>query len=80
MAFRRNVSPLYLVPSSLKDFVDCLDLTMEAQQNLDTSETIWPTSYKILIHRPENALNKLYFKTSINLLHIWHHGTVIGAS
>jgi hypothetical protein len=51
MAFRWKVSALFLVPNSLKDFVDCLDLAMEAQQNLDTSKTIWPTSYKILIHK-----------------------------
>jgi len=80
MAFRRNISPLSLVPSSPKDFVDRLDQAMEAQQNLDTTETIWPTSYKILIHRPGNILNKLHFKTSINLLHIWHHGAIIGES
>jgi hypothetical protein len=80
VAFRRNVSPLSLVPSSPKDFAGWLDLTMEAQRNLDTSETIWPTSYKILIHRPGNVLNKVRFKTSINLLHIWHHGALIGES
>jgi hypothetical protein len=75
MAFRRNISPLFLVPSSLKDFVDCLDLTMEAQQNLDTSETTWPTSYKILILRPGNALNPLNAK----LNHICHLLALLGA-
>jgi len=70
MAFRRKVSPLSLVPSSLKDFVDWLDLAMEAQQNLDISETIWPTSYKILIHQPGNTLNKVQFMTSIKLLYV----------
>jgi hypothetical protein len=40
MAFRRNVSHLSLVPGIPKDFVDWLDLTMKAQQNLDTSENV----------------------------------------
>ena len=70
MAFRRNISPLSLVPNSPKDFVEWLALTMEAQQNLDTEETLWPSSYKILICRPGNAINKVRFKTRINLLHI----------
>jgi hypothetical protein len=48
MAFRRNVSPLTLVPSSPKDFVDWLDLAIEAKQNFDTSGTILPTSYKTI--------------------------------
>jgi len=52
-----------------KDFVDWLDLKMEAKQFFDTSETIWPTCYKILIHQPGNTLNKVQFITSIKLIH-----------
>jgi hypothetical protein len=74
VAFGKNVSPLSLVPSSLKGFVGWLDLTMEAQQNLDTPETIWPASYKILIHRPENTLNKVQFITSIKLIYVMAPG------
>jgi len=69
--------PLSLVP---KDFVDWLDLTMGAQKNLDTSQIFGLPPTKILILRPGNALNKVHFKTSINLLHIWHHGAIIGES
>lgn len=68
MAFRRNVLPLSLVPSSPKDFVDWLDLTMEAQQNFDTSETIWPAFYKILIHKQGNTLNKVQFIIRVKLI------------
>jgi len=43
---------------------------MKAKQFFDTSETIWPTSYKILIHQPENTLNKVEIMTSIRLIHV----------
>jgi len=58
--------------------VDWIDLKVEAKQFFDTSETIWPTSYKILIYKTGNVLNKVHFKRSINLLHIWHYGAIIG--
>jgi hypothetical protein len=48
-----------------KDFVDWLDLKLKAKQFFDTSESILPTFYKILIRQPGNTLNKVQFITSI---------------
>jgi len=53
-----------------KDFVDWLDLKMKAKEYFDTSEIIWPTFYKILIHQPGSTINKLQFITSIILIHV----------
>jgi hypothetical protein len=67
-----------------KGFVDWLDPKMKARQFFDTSETFWPTSYKILIRQPENTLNKVQFMTSIKLIHVTvprcHHRGILEQS